>query len=694
MTARRTLPSSDVMRIASADNLARAFKWTLTNTDRTYRKYFRDLYQTFALVREPFLSDLRERLTRGEYEAHNATKLFYPKPSGILRPLSLLRVEDQVVYQAAANVIAEKLAPKVYHRYGNSVFGHLYAGKSSPFFYRSWKRGYSSFTKSIRASYREGFEFSASFDLTAFYDSIDHNVLCHFLETTGLDLDFCQFLRERLLRKWTPVDHVTPITQGHGIPQGPQPSGLLAEVVLQHLDSLSEKQTGVRYFRYVDDIRLLGRSELSVRRLLIRLDLCCKELGLFPQSGKIHLHRISDIEAELKTISNPPETAVKAVPPNQKRLRKRILALTPRLQLPDQTRFKYVLAFTIPDTQLSLRLLDLAVRYPHLSTPLFDALARSVRRSKRVSDRALKVLREQDLYASFTAGLLGSLSSICHPHARKRLADYAAKRLRGEDDPALRVELVAVLMAGNRLKYGQIQYQATWRKDWWARSRIARLINIQQLGPPSAATILDALLCDPVLDCSLTAADLLISEDLPVNLRPLGVPKLSQIALRAAGRLGRVRTTDTRISEMVSATLGSRASTITWQKILGGEYKRCVSLLLQWSAHAQTNATGWINLTDVFHDILLNRVYGRFPQLGKYSLGNIGGVLSPTGRLASDFPKFFAALSEVHRLRLESGYSHAVVKHTQKATRFIKFREISRIKKLLLPGYLEVQSKW
>lgn len=35
---------------------------------------------------------------------------------------------------------------------------------------------------------------TASFDLTAFYDSIDHNVLRHMLKEIGLDYDFCMEL--------------------------------------------------------------------------------------------------------------------------------------------------------------------------------------------------------------------------------------------------------------------------------------------------------------------------------------------------------------------------------------------------------------------------------------------------------------------------------------------------------------------
>ena len=61
-------------------------------------------------------------------------------------------VEDQIVYQATANVVAERLLPKVRRRYNKEVFGHLYAGKSSKWFYRKWSDGYARFNAAARAA--------------------------------------------------------------------------------------------------------------------------------------------------------------------------------------------------------------------------------------------------------------------------------------------------------------------------------------------------------------------------------------------------------------------------------------------------------------------------------------------------------------------------------------------------------------
>lgn len=73
-----------------------------------------------------------------------------------------------------ANVVAERLHPRVRRRYNRQVFGHQYAGASGLWFYRRWTDGYKAFNKAAEKVFTNGYVWTASFDLTAFYDSIDH----------------------------------------------------------------------------------------------------------------------------------------------------------------------------------------------------------------------------------------------------------------------------------------------------------------------------------------------------------------------------------------------------------------------------------------------------------------------------------------------------------------------------------------
>jgi hypothetical protein len=320
------------------DNLGRAWLWVRSNPDQSYKNYFRALYRNYAVADIELLADLRDRLRRNVYEPAAACKVFLPKPSGLLRPITLLTVEDQIVYQALVNVIADRLYPRIKDRYNRQIFGHLLAGKASTWFYGKWQDGYARFNRAARRAFQDGFKYAARFDLTAFYDSLDHGVLGHFLKGLRCDEDFLQLLT-RCLNEWTSTQG--SIYHNHGIPQGPLSSGLLSEVVLQHFDTRHNAPGTVRYFRYVDDIRLFSTSLSDLRRVITWLDLLSKEVGLFPQSTKIDIHLVTDIEEELKSVSQPYEDVLDEGHEeiDQEKLRKRLLTLSRNHKVAEATEF-------------------------------------------------------------------------------------------------------------------------------------------------------------------------------------------------------------------------------------------------------------------------------------------------------------------------------------------------------------------
>ena len=123
---------ADLDQLRHPDNLRRAWRWIRSNPDAGYKNYCRPLYERYAVAEQSLLDDLADRLRRDIYDPEASCKLFQPKASGIHRPISLLSVEDQVVYQAAVNLVAERLQPRVVHRYNKQVFGHLYASTPEP----------------------------------------------------------------------------------------------------------------------------------------------------------------------------------------------------------------------------------------------------------------------------------------------------------------------------------------------------------------------------------------------------------------------------------------------------------------------------------------------------------------------------------------------------------------------------------
>src|SRR5262249_38111026 len=162
--------------------------------DIRYKNYFREDYAAYALASDLNLRILARQIKGDRFTPSHASKVYLPKASGVLRPISLLTVNDQVAYQACVNVVAEQLHKRTKKRHRVTVFYHLYAGNTSPFFYLRWEPSYAAYANAIRRNFSLGLRHVATFDLTAFYDSIDHHVLKVFLQRIGIDPDTTAFL--------------------------------------------------------------------------------------------------------------------------------------------------------------------------------------------------------------------------------------------------------------------------------------------------------------------------------------------------------------------------------------------------------------------------------------------------------------------------------------------------------------------
>lgn len=678
-------------QVYNVRNLERAWRWLLTNPEALYKNYFRQAYRAYALTLAENLRDLSDRLRLNAYQPRHSAKVYLPKPSGVLRPLSLLTVEDQIVYQAFANVIAEKLGRRVGHRYEQQVFGHLYAGKGSFTFYRDWRRGFKKYSDAIRAAYVKDLVYTASFDLTACYDSIDHAVLKHFLTKLGLSENFADALCSLFVR-WSSASHSTPIYHGHGIPQGPLASGLMAECVLQHLDGITITKQEC-YCRYVDDIRLLAKTEAALRKRLVALDRASKEVGLFPQSSKINIHKITDINEEVKSISNPPEPGSPGHPADQDEIHKRLEVLTARGQVQDATRFKFVLGQAIPRAKLSYRLLRLAERQPHLVLPVCNYLMKSDALPQGVSKECIRILKTQDLHPACTAAMLRVLSGRVHSSHAGQHATQCRKYLK-RGDPELRAAAASALLSSGNMTWAQTKYHVLQSKNWLIRSSLIGQVDRDLIGDPSYEWLMNELLRDPIQDVAILAAERLLASGLEPRPPVREIHRSAQFILKAGGTIGNVSRAAL-VANAAAAVLAPRASSINWRTVLGRHYRPAMSKFARWRGYVETDPTAWVNLTDTINDLLIDSIFSHEAgAIGSYVLGDVGSVLDRRGRFARKYPLFFEAAQTTHRLRLESELSHAFNRSTRRATRRIKFNELKPLKRKLLEGYLEIWRGW
>ena len=677
-------------QLCKSDNFTRAWRWIRSNADANYKSHFRKLYGIYATADEELLEYLRNNVSTGRYEPGHSCKLFSPKASGILRPYSLLNIEDQIVYQACANVIAEKLYPKVRSRYYEEVFGHLYAGKKSKWFYRKWSDGYKAFNDKAREAFKDGYVYSASFDLTACYDSIDHGVLKHFLLGIGCERDFVDAF-VGWLSKWTATE--SGYFHNHGIPQGPLSSGLISEVVLKYFDEKREKTPRIKYLRYVDDIKLFAKSEEELRRSLVRLDLLSKDIGLFPQSSKISIHKVKNIEEELKSISNPTEPSVKKKVVDQDKLLKRIVALTPKYLITNPTRFKFLLAHADPSAKLVNRLWRIYEKHPEIYLSFARYLMRYTTFPMKLEERVLKEIQGHKLYDAITAAFINS--------ANGRIAGKSSlnsvKIVRGRwkptiNQPDLQAATATWLINHDSFSYKSCQTAAFKTKSWWAKSVITIELDDSIIGKPSLEAIANKQLRSESADISLSGAFLTFAYDLDVTKPYRTINPVAGKVLRSLGIIKRAPGAPCYV-ELSLKRMAGVSIKVNWKSFFGTDFKDAEKQIIRCRSYADTDVNGWVNSMDVFIDRLLDKLFALDETIGGYTLGRIGSVLnSPTGRFATKFPETYALAKRIHDARALSDLSHPVVKGTGRTTGRIRYSFLSKSKLFIRKSVVEIKA--
>ena len=554
-------------QVYDQSNLTRAYRWILSNPDPFYKSHFRDAYSDYA-----------------RYTPTQASKLYLPKTSGILRPLSLLTVNDQITYQAIANVVAEAIYRRTRKRYRANVFQHLYAGKSSRFFYLKWQDSYRAYASSVRANYHAGYQYVASFDLTAFYDTIDHHVLRTLLKDLRIDHDTTDFLL-RCLREWTCAtwtDGRPPIYHEHGIPQGPLSSGIISEVVLRHIDDAGTRSVrDIRYLRYVDDIRLMAKSEDALRRRLVTLDLSAKEIGLFPQSSKIAIRKVSDPADEIKSVSQPSEPSARRGS-GQQIIRRRVKVLANRGKPTDLTRFKYVLASLDPSAKTNGVLLKVLERQPHLA----DALMRHWAKYKKLPGKLAQVLVDlvttTEIYHAVNAAILDLLWERVGGAHETMLSTFAYERLFAgrfrrssiaRPQPAYKAVLTRWALLSGRMNYRDFEGLLFGERDWWVRQAVLHHLDIGKFGPAGYAALLNAAMrVDNDPDFSRAGAALLFQSGLPLT-KPYDDCALSaRLLLRSTKVIPKAGRSPSLIGPVIAYVLGIPKTGYDWQRFFGTDH--------------------------------------------------------------------------------------------------------------------------
>lgn len=293
-------PGSEVMETYfGPENLKLAYHRVQCWSERMVKDRFG--IHAFGADLDANLSDLSERLLDGSYRPQRGFKYFEPKSSGTQRTKTLLFIDDAIVYQAIANVIARNVYDTLSET-EDFVFGSVLSPEVSKgtslleeeapnyFFFRFWKSLYGRFKDSvIQAIEVDKADYKFETDITGFFDSIPHyNLLLTLSTEFGVEDPILDLLGE-CLNAWSGTrEQATP---GVGIPQGPQPSALFANLLLHPLDREVIGEA-FKFYRYMDDIHIYGYSEEELLDVLVKIDGYLKGHGLSINSKKTRIERI------------------------------------------------------------------------------------------------------------------------------------------------------------------------------------------------------------------------------------------------------------------------------------------------------------------------------------------------------------------------------------------------------------------
>lgn len=654
--------------LVSIQNLKLA--WRRINTGRNFqhKRFFRDLYLVYETALDHNLKTLREKLLNHAWTPSHPHRLYIPKPSGLQRPISLLGIEDQILLQAVANIFAKKLSAPRGKVELKTVFSNILSAPSdSIFFTQPWQDSYNAFQKRCRTLHAGGNHWIAHFDLAAYYDTISHDMLLRIVSPQRRHTDTWDRVKS-WFATWSASepDSVT----SHGIPQGPLASDFLAEAFFIPID-LELAKRNITYVRYVDDIRLFGRSENEARKAGIDLEQLCRDRGLIPQGKKYAISYAKTPEEALGSLPSIPPAEEGVETPDMEAsdavsLLDSCLGGRP-LRVVDKSRFRYVMYRAPQSASVLDKIMLLLPRHPeHIDA--FTAHFGVYNKSKKIV-RGITALLESGIpYAYVRGELWHVLARLGTPEQLGPVLDLArtdAQNRRsclgmswGVMNFLMRCQEEQLCRIGTRLN-AELPL---------SRALLAGRIPLVEFEPNRVV----GKMLRGTLEEQLAAARQLQVRNISLNklnLRQRDLPAECQHTLRSLGVIRRVsQATRDWVAERLAQRYGGTPTSI-WRPLLGVDYEHALQILIEADAMYNLAPSNWLPLQDSFNDAAIRKLVnylkvrnlpggsqktvGRDGKLVKY-----GTILQASGPLATPYPVMCASLLKVHERRNKLPGSH------------------------------------
>jgi Reverse transcriptase (RNA-dependent DNA polymerase). len=632
--------------------------WNRVSTagNLTYKRYFRPVFYAYEFASVQNIADLHARLNGGSFRPGRSSRLFIPKGAGLNRSITLLHVEDQIVLQALTNILAEKVRTRRQAVEGKVVFSNqLNSDKDNIFFLESWRWCYRRYLDQIESLYTRGYKWVAYFDLAAFYDTISHELLLktvypNMKASTDGDT-VCEWLK-----KWITPRPTWPLQ--HGIPQGPQSSDFLAEIFLLPVDEEMSKSRRHAYVRYVDDIRIFGKTELEVQAAVQKLEGICRDRGLIPQGKKFDVAELKSRKDALGTLPSIPSGSDKEPRPlitEREAVKHFREALGGRpLRVTDKSRLRYVLFRGPPSAKIRAWVLQLMRHHPeHIEA--FAAYLRQFRRMGSTLRTCIDLLRFTP--SQFVKGELFHLLAAWVTKAEAKRLIPIAKDLAMKKDVGVMAKWGAMVFLCRAEELGLGNYSRfALTQPGLVQSLTMPALPVSVLfAPRSIAKFLERNTVEPGLAFAIEAMKH------RKTFGSLGIAKtqLPSQVLNAFVELGMVPGIPATVDPMAELLHGRYgiAKTPVWRVFFGNEYIHALRQLKQAEKLFDVGRSQWLNYQNSFNHaafLALQQHLNRLKLPGACKTINKRGELINFGNMLSR-PHPFA----VNRSVTASGFDAA-----------------------------------
>lgn len=617
--------------LISTQNLKLAWRRINTGKNLQYKRFFREAYLVYEGAADEHIRELHKALAARAWQPGHATRLYLPKPSGLQRPLSLLAIEDQILLQAIANKFATKLYKKRQRVELETVFSNQLASpRNSIFFMERWQTTYRAFQEKCTEAFDQGYRWSAHFDLSAYYDTISHDLLLSIVSPNNNNPDTRNIIKE-WLQIWS-ADNIAAMT-GHGIPQGPVASDFLAEAFFLPIDLRLQKES-FWYLRYVDDIRLFGRTENQVREAAILLEQKCRHRGLIPQSTKFHVCEIKSPEEAMGSLPSISPTDGRGASEQVMTSKEAIGILKSAIEgrphkVKDKARFRYVMYRAPEHAEILATVLRLLPRHPeHIDA--FVAYFTNYRKRPRIARAALDYLESGLPYTYVRGELWHLVARLAGPDEMSRGLPMAREDARNRSRcVALSWGVMHFLMRCEAVGLARTRRRLSAEHPI-SRSLLAPIFSESEfLRGGHAVTLLRGSLMEQLAGArELQKRKVTLTS---LGLRQRDVQPSCRSALACLGVVGRRHRLSGRdwIAESLIEIYGCNGMQI-WRELLGAEYEHALQFMIEAKARFQGAYSEWLGLQDSFNDIVIRQFFYFLKNRG---IGGHSKTLDRNGKL-------------------------------------------------------------